>query len=625
MRLFVLYRSLLAPLAASNTFRPGDVIAYFREGQDMDGSARVRLQAAGVTVVAAESLVSGDEALALEKHFQAALFRWYRQDDGSDATAVDGLSFGYFMSPRIRVEFSFLFLVRAGMIFSRLLQPRPGLTEVITDIVDGLNIHSDNSHRPEQLLWRTLLGDLTAARQVPVRDLPAPAVLPHMFSRAPKYGLSVLFRPFLAGCRPRTWLRRVRNCRKRDGLPTIFAFYAHNLEGLLRGLADTGRLRVVADHYQGHGVYALAPGQLWALPGLGLLRALWRTRRHIARIARHGLGDPALTWEGIDYSPYLIRILSTMSRHHLPVFLMVTAQVRKLMRKLKPDMVVVSGDYLPHTLATFEYCRRTDTPCYFVNHGYDLAPVALYASSMAERCVTYIAEGSDIAPIYGFHLPADQKPQVPVVTSPAMTPMLPLRGRRKTMRRVLVTGYSSYTPHTVTRSAHYDGYLIDIIATARALKAEGITTVYRPHPSERRASITEMLALLGGQDVIELDYSPTFADALAKCDVYVCNATTCYYQALFAGWPTIYFEPCYDPRFYIGLPAAADTGRPLATDREQLLGAIRAAYTPDSEVARFPERFNNDLAERFIGHAPEHADIVLAQFFQNELAERHRQ
>lgn len=617
-RLFILSRTPLRPLLDRATIQSGDRVAFFRDGQDIDGGAQAAMTAAGISVIAAETLVGAGEALDIERHFQSALFCW-THSGGRDATLVDGFSFGYLISPYIKIRYSFFVLVRVGLIFDRLLAGLPAGSVVLTDIIDGINVYSDGTGQPEIMQWRSLLGELAAGYGVTVADLPrTDDALVSIFRPPTRFSLWHVGRPLLAGLRPRRVLGRWRLFWRREPRRRIYLFSLGNNIGLLRGLAGEPRLQVITDVSPEPGIATVSPAHLWVIPELSLLRGAWRTCRHIDRLAREQWRDPAMVFGGIDFAPALLRALVSL-KCHLPVFMIIVAQVRALLRRVCPAAVVTSGDYLPATLATFDLGRRQGFASYFINHGYDLAPCTLYASEMADRSAVYVAEGSEIAGIYGFHMPEADKPRRPVVTTPAMIPMLAVRGTRKPVRRLLVTGYSSYTPHAITRTGYYDRYMIDVILTAKRLRQEGITTVYRPHPGEVRAYFHDMVARLDGGGAIELDTSPSFAAALAGADVFVCNATTCYYQALFAGWPTIFYEPGYDPRFFIGLPSAEETGRPLAKTADELLTLIRAAYDPTSSVARFPDIFNGPLAARYMGQSPERADEVLSAFFLAEL------
>jgi len=87
--------------------------------------------------------------------------------------------------------------------------------------------------------------------------------------------------------------------------------------------------------------------------------------------------------------------------------------------------------------------------------------------------------------------------------------------------------------------------------------------------------------------------------------------SSAFYQSLFAGWPTIFYEPDYqntgsieglenDP-MYTGLQTARDLVRPVTNNPETLASMINDTLDPESMVSTFPKRFVGELAPRFIG------------------------
>ena len=116
-----------------------------------------------------------------------------------------------------------------------------------------------------------------------------------------------------------------------------------------------------------------------------------------------------------------------------------------------------------------------------------------------------------------------------------------------------------------------------------------------------------------------IDNRGSFSDALAEHGAFVANASSCIYQALYAGWPTIFYEPDFHASDFIGLPAATDFAPPVAGNVEQLVDLIRASQDPESRVSIYPTDFNSIHADRFIGPDSTHADHRIADFITSEI------
>ncbi|NQU58288.1 MAG: hypothetical protein HQ513_13710 [Rhodospirillales bacterium] len=245
---------------------------------------------------------------------------------------------------------------------------------------------------------------------------------------------------------------------------------------------------------------------------------------------------------------------------------------------------------------------------------------------------TYIVSGEDHRSEHGPHLPKDTKLDIKVIGSPIIADMTPLRKQRSThhQKRLLILNYGS-SPWNIPGQLHIaDQYMIDTFNCARHLIDEGWSVSYRTHPGKPTRVEERLLNELGLSGKITIDNSPTFSDALLKCDVMVGCMTTALYQSLYAGWPIVFHTPLYDthdPDEYLdevhtGLTAATDIERPITRDPDTLLEAVRSSLEPDSLVSRFPTLFSTVYKKRFIGDDPANADTNIANFIARDIKSR---
>lgn len=599
-RLFVLARLPLQDLlSGSRSPRAGDIVAILRAGLDADGSASADLASRGVTVINGEALVSADDAMIIDDRMQDAPYQWY-MDGETDISSAIGVSLGRLMSPQIKVFYNFSYLVRAGLIFRRLLDRYPNHTSVLTDIRDGEYFYSDGSQIPECLLWRSMLGDFAGREGRRVEDLDVTGGLLPFFRQANYQTI-----PHMAITIGRNAMRRLRrrgprNAARAPGQKSVLFLQQNRLQDVVTRLGRHHGLHICSDEPIAGA--SLPPwSSLLPIPPAALLRAFLRLRRHARDFTNATHRLPSLEIHGIDFSPYMRRVIAHLMRHQSATYLLHAVRTFRLMKTLDPSAVVVSSDYPPAVMAASQFAHAAGKPVFFVNHGYDLAPCTVYASRRADRETIYLTEGESMGGIYGYWLPEGQKPRTLPATSTALAHVVRMQPPSGPIRRILATGYSSYTPHTIVRSANYDTYVLGLVEAARLLRGQGIAMTYRPHPAEKRANIVRMLKTFDPDGLLTLDSSPTFEAALAESDLYVCNATTCYYQALTAGWPSIFFEPAYDRRFFFGLPADEWTGRPLARSGTELAELIQAAADPASAAAGFFRHFHDVLRPQYIG------------------------
>lgn len=277
-----------------------------------------------------------------------------------------------------------------------------------------------------------------------------------------------------------------------------------------------------------------------------------------------------------------------------------------------------------------EMNRETLRRIYFVGHGINVFKWTLKTTAHNNPHVTYLACGDDHRAEYGVHLPENEKPPRLTTGSPVATIMDPIRGKRPKDhgKRLLILGFANINYQNTAREFGVDIYLADVFTVARDLIKEGWKITFRGHPRHPLDLEKLVIERLGITDSIQFDHRPDISDSLLVHDAVVSNITSVYYQALYAGWPTIFYEPDYlscanksilfNEQWYVGLPAALDIDRPIAIKREDLGRLIRETLDPKSKVATFPEKFVGKYAQRFLGPEPENVENIIADILEKD-------
>ena len=629
-RLFILSRVYAAELtAAPDAPRSGDVVALFRQAQDADGSTIEQWRRDGVTVVMAEFLVELEEGRAIDATVQPACYSWH-VINGKDVSIWNNISIGEILTPYLWIEYNILYLIRAGIIFKRLLTAYPLARDIITDVVDNYYYYQDKRQLPGALPWRQILQRLASDDGRTCIDLPSSLLsVPSISLPAPRLGFlsppTRLLDRFHPRRLPQGWRRlsqAITSNFRQHTKPLVYLFALGHLNRVATALARYGTVSVVANHDCGAGVAVMRHQDGSVQPDVSLWETGQRLRSLVDRLDHDGIDHPAFQWEGIDFGPWVVSALRHLLLERLPDTLQQIAQLTRLIERLRPQAVVLSTSYGAANAVITGLRRQLGYRHYFINHAHDYTYGFVHNGAVADPEMTYISEGEDHLKGYGYAAPGSNPPRRVTLANPAETVCDYLRKRKSKTRRqtVLALNYNCCTPHSVIRSGYVDQYLIDIITVGKQLYERGIRTIYRGHPSENKIYARELIRALNAADFISIDDGPSFEWALLKCDVLICNTTTCYYVALAAGWPTIFHEPGYDPQDFFGLPAAEDTGRPLSKTPAALLAYLLAAYDPDSEVARFPARFSGPLAGRFFNATSLPPDQAIAKFLLEEMS-----
>lgn len=609
-------------VGSSDGPRSGDVVAFWRHAQDLDGRDGERLRAGGVTVEWAEARID-DGAIDEIDEFVDRFGRGWHLQDGVDVTRSDGFSFGDAATAALHSRSKVNFLVRYGVIFERLFDAYPDTREVLTDFRDGVNWLTGDRPAPEAFQRRSLLGELAVKRNIAVRDLDVACPLPPLGFHGREPVVRQMIRSFIGGVRPGYLIDRMRLRWIRKRRPRAYLFMSSGLDKVAETLASRGDVLAMADRDGIEGVFALRYDHLLALPPLSCIAAAFRLWRRVRAVSRSGFPAGLATYGSIDFTPYFLRSLRRQVRHLTVPTLVAAGQVQRMYRIGQPDIVEINGEGSVIARLTVGFAARFNYRVVFIDHSNTLVHYGYHPVGRNFTNVIYVAQGEDHVESYGRKAPDGHKPWRPVLTNPAGTAVAYARGKRRDPpgKRVLFTNYSGAPTYSVARFPFEDRFMIDLIEAARMLIAEGYSFTYRQHPGFNNPDyVRYLLDRLGMADHVALDGARTFGESLLNHDLVVANVSGCYYQALCAGWPTIFHEPGFEADRFVGLPGATDIERPISSTPEELARLIRSGLEdPNSLTARFPTLFNTVYAARFAGRDADRAHEVLADFMAEEV------
>jgi hypothetical protein len=623
LRLFLLERTLLRHLVGDGDGpRSGDVVAFWRHAQDVDGGASVDLRSRGVIVEWIGGRVDDSTATRIDAFVDRFGQNWHRVD-GEDITRGDGISFGDLCTSDLFGKALINVLVQYGVVFESVLAAYPQVSEIVTDIVDNTDWLSGETPYPNRFERRRLLSQRAETHGIPCRNFSVAEPVPSQAFHGRDPGFAPMIRSFIGGFRIKYLIGRLRLRFSRKSRPRIYVFICAGLGLVAEALGRRTDVETFTDLTGYANTTPLRFDHLLAFPSMADIRAARRLRRRVDDISRMGFDGDLARMDSIDFSPYFRSAICQLTRQSMLPTLVMAAQTRRLAALGGFDLVVINGEGFNAVQSLVGLADKFGYSTAFIDHSHTVVPFGYHPYGRNFRNVIYIAQGDDHVDSYGSKLPEEHKPRRPVVTNPATAVMDRIRGNRKTPpeRRVLLTNFSPVLVYTVARTAQWDQYLIDLFTVASELAIEGYTFTYRPHPNFNNPAYLEfMLRETGTHDSIHLDDTGDFPDSLAKHDLIVVNVSGCYYQALYAGWPTVFYEPDFKAHRFVGLPAATDIERPIASTPPQLAQLIRDGLTrPDSLTARFPELFRTKYAHRFVGRNADRASDVLSEFLVEEI------
>ena len=603
----------------------GDRVIYFREAQDFDGSAKRNLTENGVTVCWGRDLLTPETIQDMDQFIDHYLRNWFLRD-GLDLTKVSEFSMGEYVSGRLTLFQKPALILTLGEICRRALDAIEGQTRgtaVYSDIRDGESYFVNQMDRPEITPRRKLVKFISESYGLAYTDLDVEAPLPRFHRSDQRTGSSNIYvsmiRAFLGGFRLSFLIGRLKYHLSHAHSQKVYVYLNHGIKLIAEILAQHEDIQVYADRRDIPGVIPLRYDHLFAWPSPALRSAYYQLKCQFRNQNSQSANKEVFTFNDFNYGAFLLQGIGIFLSRQLPSELIKMAQGLKLLKKFKGGVVEINGD-TPAMYTSMGYAREMGVKVIYLDHGMNIFTQGFRRSFINQKSVTYISHGHDHRHIYGSDLPNHSKPARPVLGNPATTVMNQIRGRRTipSRNRVLFSNYTPGYANNCGRFHYSDRYMRDLMMVAVRLIEMGKKISYRPHHAENPAYVDFVIKEAGLAGQVLIDTTPEFQDSLIKHDVFIANTTTCVYQALYAGWPTIFYEPMLDHDYFVGLPIAQNIYRPIAHNPEVLLDLIVEAFDASSEIACFPEKFATELAPRFIGVEPAHSANLISEFIAGE-------
>ena len=183
----------------------------------------------------------------------------------------------------------------------------------------------------------------------------------------------------------------------------------------------------------------------------------------------------------------------------------------------------------------------------------------------------------------------------------------------------MVMYYGASTTHSVARCHEIDNYLLDIFKTLQSFISTGWVVLCQKHAGNQMEYIEQLIKIVGLENKVQFLDIPSFVDSLSACNLVISNVTTCLYQSLYAGWPTIFYQPGFRKNHFAGLIGAEKGASIVASNPKQLNNLVKNSQNFSSDFVKFCTEFSDTHGELFLGKGFHSTDDALAEVIFKEL------
>lgn len=307
------------------------------------------------------------------------------------------------------------------------------------------------------------------------------------------------------------------------------------------------------------------------------------------------------SYNNIDYSPLYMNTVKDLIVNVFPHLLNYTGKVRKGIRKKHIGTIIINEENDEKLRAVLYASHLEGKQSVFVDHG---IMGINQAQKVCNRDLSdvVVCSGDFYKSYYMDH--SKHKREYHSFGNPSMDPY-PIQKRKKIskIKNVLFLTYQYAFYGRLDRFAYQGKYFEEIYSTFDELDSLGIEIYYRPHPGERR-EYHDYLMNFFSVDQKKINYidNQSFTSLIRDMDLVISNTSTCYFESIAAGVPTIFMEPYLIPGSLL-LPCSSQNPEEVirVSTGKEIIQIVKDNYKDPEKLNNFVERFLTLYSNNYIG------------------------
>jgi hypothetical protein len=317
--------------------------------------------------------------------------------------------------------------------------------------------------------------------------------------------------------------------------------------------------------------------------------------RELAKQADNSHWREMFRIQGIDYFPIYQPVIAQLARTVLRELVHHMKRVRKGLREHRITKLILNDTLDEKNQAVVAACALEGVCSIFVDHGIMGLSHATRASDRAEPSLV-ISPGS-------FDPYRHRVPVVPL-GNPCIDQYAQHRQRKiASVETILFLTFEDNFYARFDRFAYQERYYEEIFSIFDDILSLGVEILYKPHPGESQAYHEYLFEFFSvpAKRIRYVQRQP-FADVIKKADLVVCNISSCLFEALAAGVPTVFLEPVV-VEDALCPPLNGEPGKEVlrVTSGREVLEMVRSNRKDPTPLNRFVENFLDVQAPRYMG------------------------
>lgn len=563
---------------------------------------KLRQQPQGHTYLFCEDFLTSNDYLEINDFTDRVALNWY-QVGADDRTLYHGVSFGYLVRGALSRSYMLPVLVKYGEVIRRVLTRWPSC-QLVTHDFSGYGISAFISDEENSSIFNKgrLVLEVCSQLGVEVRHFCPESPLLSAFMPPTRLAPGMTPRIKMIARKLAVFLEALANYwgaatqlfgqRRRR----IYFYNYGNLNSILNHVSSRFVLRTMVS--AGLKVATLYRGLRYVdfrreSYSLQQTDCDFISRLHSERV--NFSKNVSFTLNGIGYEKIYLPAIDDLVHRVIPGLVAHVGKVRKALRKYNIGVVIDIDMLSEESKALVAACKLERVKTVHLDHGIMGHRKAMEASALEEPDIV-------IGP--GMYDSYNHLARRVVLGNPAMDPYP--RDKRKAIKsiaRVLFLTFEDNFYARLDRFAYQEKYYEEIFSIFPKLQDSGIEIYYKPHPGESRA-YHEYLFRFFNLDTRHIRYIQLekFSAIIRDMDLVVSNVSSCYYEALAAGVPTIFMEPHFIKEALCPpLNGCHGVDVLRAENGKELLSIIKTHQAAPTFLNQFVSNFLNNQAPLYMG------------------------
>jgi hypothetical protein len=309
----------------------------------------------------------------------------------------------------------------------------------------------------------------------------------------------------------------------------------------------------------------------------------------------------AYIFKGINYSHFFNRVVIDIALIAVPGVVLYFKKVRLAIKNYDVKKIILNEEIDDCQQAVLAACASDSIKSIFTDHGIQGQS---HAGRICDRSKSDVVVCSGSYFVDYYLAQANEKRTCVALGNPCLDLYPSVKRRRiKSIKNILLLTFEDNFYARLDRHAFQEKYYKELISIFNDLLDLGMELYLKPHPAEEMEYLRYLFNYFNFDlSRIHIIEGLPFHEVIGQMDLVVSNVSSCYYESIAAGVPTIFFEPNYNEEAFLRPLSGKNWEEVIRAETgSELLLAINTIKTDPEKANIFMDKLIEKYQDLYLG------------------------